>query len=111
MGSETVIRREHLQKGILLEYLTIAWNVVEGVVAVASGVVSGSVALLGFGIDSFIETSSGGVLLWRLRAEQGGQDAEKAEQKALKLVGVSFLLLAVYVAFDSIKALIGKEAP
>jgi divalent metal cation (Fe/Co/Zn/Cd) transporter len=111
MGSETLVRREQLQRGILLEYLTIAWNVVEGVVAVASGVVSGSIALVGFGIDSFIETSSGGILLWRLRAEHGGHDAEKAEQRALKLVGVSFLLLAAYVAFDSIKALIGKEAP
>src|SRR5512133_1799021 len=111
MGSETLVRRAQLQRGILLEYLTIAWNVVEGVVAVASGVVSGSIALVGFGIDSFIETSSGGILLWRLRAEHGGHDAEKAEQRALKLVGVSFLLLAAYVAFDSVKALIGKEAP
>lgn len=96
---------------MLLEYLTVAWNIVEGVVAVASGAVSGSIALVGFGIDSFIETTSGGVLLWRLRAERLGHDAERVERKALKLVGVSFILLAAYVAFESGKSLIEREAP
>ncbi len=107
----TVSRTAQLEHGMRLEYLTIAWNVVEGVVAVASGLVSGSIALIGFGIDSFIETSSGGVLLWRLRAERRGHDAERVERTALKLVGISFLLLAAYVAIDSIKSLIEKEAP
>ena len=107
----TVTRTTQLERGMRLEYLTIAWNVVEGVVAVASGFLSGSIALIGFGVDSFIETSSGGVLLWRLRAEKRGQDAERVERIALKLVGVSFLLLAAYVAIDSIKSLIEKEAP
>lgn len=111
MATEIFDRAQHLQRGIRLEYLTIGWNLIEGVVAVASGVISGSIALLGFGIDSFIETSSGGVLLWRLRAEHRGQDAEKVERRALKLVGISFLLLAAYVAFDSIKSLIAREAP
>jgi divalent metal cation (Fe/Co/Zn/Cd) transporter len=111
MATEPFSRTQHLQRGIRLEYVTIAWNVVEGIVAVASGAVSGSIALLGFGIDSFIETSSGGILFWRLRAEHRGQDAEKVERRALKLVGTSFLLLAAYVAFDSIKTLIVKEAP
>jgi divalent metal cation (Fe/Co/Zn/Cd) transporter len=100
-----------LQQGIRLEYLTVAWNIIEGIVAVASGVASGSIALVGFGIDSFIETSSGGILLWRLRAERLGHDAERVERSALKLVGVSFLLLAAYVAFDSAKSLIAREAP
>lgn len=107
----TMTRNRQLQRGIRLEYLTVAWNVIEGIVAVASGVASGSIALVGFGIDSFIETSSGGILLWRLRAERLGHDAERVERRALKLVGVSFLLLAAYVAFDSAKSLIGREAP
>ncbi len=111
MATDIVDRAQHLQRGIRLEYLTIGWNLVEGVVAVASGAISGSIALLGFGIDSFIETSSGGVLFWRLRAEHRGQDAENVERRALKLVGISFLLLAAYVAFDSIKSLIAREAP
>ncbi|HET7840844.1 MAG TPA: cation transporter [Terriglobia bacterium] len=105
------MRRPQLDRGILLEYLTIAWNIFEGVVAVASGAVSGSIALVGFGVDSFIETSSGGILLWRLRAERLGRDAEKAERKALKLVGVSFLLLAAYVAFEAAKSLLKREPP
>lgn len=111
MSSEPRTRRPQLDRGILLEYLTIAWNIIEGVVAVASGAVSGSIALVGFGVDSFIETSSGGILLWRLRAERLGRDAEKAERKALKLVGVSFLLLAAYVAFEAAKSLLKREPP
>ena len=111
MATDAVTRSQHLRRGILLEYLTIGWNLIEGIVAVASGTISGSIALIGFGIDSFIETSSGAILLWRLRAEHRGQNAERVERKALKLVGVSFMLLAVYVAFDSIKALIEKEVP
>jgi len=111
MTTDAVTRNQHLQRGMLLEYLTVAWNIVEGIVAVTSGAVAGSIALVGFGIDSFIETSSGGVLLWRLRAEHRGHDAERVERTALKIVGVSFLLLAVYVAFDSVKSLVGHQAP
>jgi len=111
MATDAATRRQHLQRGIRLEYLTIGWNVLEGIVAVASGVVSGSIALVGFGIDSFIETSSGGILLWRLRAEHGGEDAAKVERKALKLVGLSFLLLTAYVAVGSIKSLVAREKP
>ncbi len=106
-----VSRAPYLRRGIHLEYLTIAWNIFEGLVAVASGAASGSIALIGFGVDSFIETSSGGILLWRLRAEHRGRDSEKAERRAVKLVGVSFLLLAAYVAFDSTKSLIEREPP
>ncbi len=94
-----------------LEYLTVAWNIIEGVVAVASGAVSGSIALVGFGIDSFIETSSGGILLWRFRAEDGGRDVKDVERRALKLVAVSFFLLAAYVAIESVKVLVAREAP
>ncbi|TAM81959.1 MAG: hypothetical protein EPN47_11200 [Acidobacteria bacterium] len=111
MATQTATRRPQLQRGILLEYLTIGWNIIEGFVAVASGAVSGSIALVGFGVDSFIETFSGGILLWRLGAEDRGHDAEKAERRALKLVGISFLLLAAYIAFDSAKSLLEREAP
>src|SRR6516164_3850269 len=107
----SVARSQYIGHGIFLEYITIGWNLVEGAVAVASGAISGSVALVGFGIDSFIETSSGGILLWRLKAENRGADAERVERRALKLVGVGFLLLAAYVAVDSAKCLIRREAP
>ena len=111
MSTNAAVRRTDLQRGIYLEYLTIAWNILEGSVAVVSGVVAGSIALVGFGIDSFIETSSGGILLWRLRAEHRGANAEQVERKALKLVGLSFLALAAYVAVDSIRTLLERQHP
>jgi len=104
-------RERSLRHGIRLEYLTVGWNILEGAVAILSGMIAGSVALVGFGIDSAIESSSGTVLLWRLHAERKGQDVERLENQALKLVGIGFCLLAVYVAVDAIRTLVAKEAP
>lgn len=111
MAPDTMVRSQQLQRGIHLEYWTIGWNVFEGIVAIVSGAAAGSIALWGFGIDSFIETLSGGVLLWRLNAERSGQEVEQVERKALKVVGISFMLLAAYVAFESIKTLVLHELP
>jgi divalent metal cation (Fe/Co/Zn/Cd) transporter len=97
-----------VRRGRLLEYVTIGWNSVEAVVAIVSGWVAGSTALIGFGIDSVIESSSGAVLLWRLHDDHHG---EKRERLALRLVGISFLLLAAYVAIDAGVALIRQEPP
>jgi divalent metal cation (Fe/Co/Zn/Cd) transporter len=97
-----------MRRGRQLEYLTVGWNLLEGLVAVGAGVAAGSAALVGFGFDSFIESTSGGALLWRLRSDE---DAERRERIALKLVGASFLLLAAYVAFDAGKSLINREPP
>lgn len=97
-----------IRRGRQLEYLTVGWNVLEGCIAVGSGIAAGSIALIGFGIDSFIESSSGLVLLWRLHE---GEQGDKREAMALKLVGVSFLLLASYVAFESLSTLLKHEAP
>jgi len=104
-------RTNIVSRGIRLEYITVGWNVVEGAVAVLAGLLAGSVALVGFGVDSAIESSSGAVLLWRLRAEQTGKNIERAEQTALKLVGASLLLLAAYVTFNAIKTLVTREQP
>jgi divalent metal cation (Fe/Co/Zn/Cd) transporter len=111
MASDTLRHQVAVDRGIALEYLTVGWNILEGTVAVVSGVLAGSIALIGFGIDSGIESASGGILLWRLLAEQRGRDAEALERRALKLVGFSFLLLAAYVALDAGKALIYRERP
>jgi cation diffusion facilitator family transporter len=104
-----------LRRGLRLEYLTVGWNVLEGVIAIAAGLASGSVALIAFGIDSFVETISGVVLIWRLGAEaRGGLDeeaVERVERRARLLVGVSFMVLAVYVAFESVRTLLTAEAP
>lgn len=96
-----------LRRGRRLEYLTIGWNVVEAGASIAAGVTAGSTALIGFGVDSAIESSSGAALLWRLHDEHG----ERREAIALRLVGVAFLLLAAYVAYEAVVALIRREPP
>lgn len=101
-------RAASVRRGRDLEYLTIGWNVLEAVVSIGAGVLAGSIALVGFGVDSVIESTSGAVLLWRLR---DGERGEQRERLALRLVGISFLLLAAYVAFDAAKSLIVREPP
>lgn len=101
-------REDHLRRGRRLEYFTLAWNAVEAVVAVGSGILAGSTALLGFGVDSLIESTSGAVLLWRLYGEE---EEPEREELALRLVGVSFLALAAWVGWDALDALLSREAP
>jgi divalent metal cation (Fe/Co/Zn/Cd) transporter len=107
-------RRQTLHRRALrLEYFTVGWNIVEGVVAVA-GVIAGSVALIGFGADSAIEVASAVGLLWRLR--KAGPDASVseesvAERRALYVVAATFFLLAVYISYESVTALIRHEEP
>jgi divalent metal cation (Fe/Co/Zn/Cd) transporter len=103
-----------LRHGLRLEYVTVGWNVVEGVVSVLAALAAGSVALLGFGIDSFVETTSGLILVWRLHAERRARDPEAIERldrRARRLVGLSLFLLAAYIAFDAARALITRERP
>ena len=107
-------RSESVEHALHLEYLTIGWNVVEGLVAVTAAVLAGSVALLGFGIDSFVESASGAVLVWRLLAERRGREEEEVErldQRAHRLVGASLFLLGAYIAVDAAMALWTREAP
>jgi len=108
-------RRALLQRGIRLEYLTVGWNLVEGAIAITAALAAGSVALLGFGIDSFVESVSGSVLVWRLRAEAaGGRDEEaieRIERRAERLVGFSFFALAAYIVLDAGTTLLNQERP
>ncbi|HYL11799.1 MAG TPA: cation transporter [Terriglobales bacterium] len=103
-------RQTIVSQGIRLEYLTIGWNCMEAVVAMVSGLIAGSIALVGFGIDSVIEVSSGAILLWRLGADQA-QSSERAEHVAVRLVGAGFLVLATYVTYDALSSLVRHEAP
>lgn len=105
LNNQNIIRAENLRRGRRLEYLTIGWNSLEAVIAIGAGLLAGSIALIGFGFDSVIEVSSGVILLWRLL---GNDEREKI---ALRLVGLSFLALAAYVAFDAAKALWFRELP
>ncbi len=97
------------QRAIRLEYFTIGWNTVEAVVALFAGWLAGSIALVGFGLDSIIETASGAALLWRLR--QRGDLEAAAESRALRFVGLTFFLLAAYVSYESIRDLRGVARP
>lgn len=104
-----------LRRGLRLEYLTVGWNLVEGLIAIGAGLAAGSVALIGFGIDSFVESGSGSVLIWRLRAETTGradeEHLEHVERRAERFVGLSFLLLGAYVAYEAVQTLIAQEQP
>jgi len=99
------------QRGRRLEFFTIAWNSLEGLVAVVAGAFAGSVSLVGFGIDSFIEVTSGIVLLWRMSADADVQRRERNEKLSLRIVGVCFFALAVYVGYESISDLVSRKAP
>ncbi|MBK6586759.1 MAG: cation transporter [Acidobacteria bacterium] len=94
-----------ISRGRRLAYLTIIWNSLEGILAVGAGILAGSIALVGFGVDSVIEVSSGAIILWRLVA------GDRREKLALRLVGISFLALATYVGFDALKSLAYRELP
>ena len=107
-------RASLVQHALLLEYGTVGWNIVEGIVAIAAALSSGSIALLGFGVDSFVETLSGAILIWRLRAEDRDMDARAVEQldrRAHQLVGLSLFALAAYIAVDASWALFSGERP
>lgn len=112
--SDQVINLERsklVAKGRRLEYFTIAYNSLEGLIAVAAGLIAGSIALVGFGFDSLIEVTSGSILLWRLHADVDEARRERIEAISVRLVGACFIVLALYVTFDSVKALIRREAP
>ncbi len=94
-----------------LEYFTIAWNCLEGLVAVISGLIAGSISLVGFGIDSFIEVTSGAALLWRMRVDADVHRRERNERLALRIVGVCFVALAAYIGYESIGDLTRRQVP
>src|SRR4051794_6706241 len=92
---------------LVLSYATVAYNVLEGIVSVGFAYLAGSPALLGFGIDSFVESLSGLVMVWRF----SGADTEHRESTAIRFVGVSLIVLAAYVAYESLSALYLSAPP
>jgi len=111
MVTTTADRVLLLRRGRKLEVFTIVWNSAEGLLSVVLGLFAGSVALIGFGIDSFIETGSGVVLLWRLQTRRDAESAERAEATALRLVGASLLALGAYIVYDAGLSLIRRSPP
>jgi len=110
-----VAERARLQRrGVRLEWFTVTWNVIEAAVAITAGVIAGSVALVGFGIDSGIEVVAASALLWRFR--RAGVDATDeehgaAERRALYIISGTFFLLAAYIGFEGVGALVSNEEP
>jgi len=107
LGREAALRR-----GITLEGVTVGYNILEGLVAIAAGITAGSVALTGFGIDSVIEVTSGALLWWRLRAELGlAPLGPTVERRAARGAGFLLLALGVYIVTDSVRVLVTGSHP
>lgn len=112
MSRDTDIARERqVRKGRRLEYFTIIYNSLEGLISITAGLLAGSVSLIGFGIDSAIEVTSGAALLWRLNHEFNPEQREAAERTTLRIVGYCFVALAIYILYDSLSILVRHEAP
>ena len=101
------------KKALFLEYFTVGYNVIEAAVSIAFGHIAKSIALIGFGLDSVVESLSGMILIWRLRkhGKVSEEEEEAVERKATKFVALTFFILGLYVLFHSLKKLIEKEIP
>ncbi len=100
-----------MRRGLRLNYATIAYNLLEAIASLLAGFLAGSVALVGFGIDSVIEVTASGAAQWRLRADLDRARRERVERITLRVIGWSFMALAVYVAIDSVSSLWYRERP
>lgn len=104
-------RPEATRVGRQLQHLTIGWNSAECAIALGAGVLAGSIALVGFGLDSAIEVTASVAALWRLHHDADEAKREKAERRALTLIGACFVLLALYIGYEAVAALITRHAP
>src|SRR5262245_41229702 len=104
-------RNDLVRRGLWLNYAAIIYNVVEAVVSLAAGLVAGSVALVGFGIDSVIEVTASGAAQWRLRSDLDATKRERVERRTHRVIGWSFIALAAYVLIESAKTLWLREEP
>lgn len=107
----TSTRASAAKQGRTLEYFTILWNSVEGLLGVIAGALAGSISLIAFGADSFIEVTSASALLWRISVDQDAPKRERNERLALRIVGVCFLALAIYVLTEAIRTILSRRAP
>lgn len=110
--ADTTDRTALIRRARWLAIFTVVWNLAEGVVAMVGASIDGSRALIGFGVDSFVESISAAIVIWRLGAEQRDPHrAEQVEQRALTAIGVAFFLLAAVVAFEATRSLLAGERP
>lgn len=101
------------KKALLLSYFTVGYNILEGIVSIFAGLFAGSIALVGFGLDSFVESLSGSVMIWRFRkhGKISEEEEEKVEKKAIRYVAYTFFILGTYVLYESVKKLYFHEIP
>jgi hypothetical protein len=104
-------RQDLVRQGRRLEYFTIVWNSLEALVSIIAGLAGGSVAVVGFGLDSLIEATSGAALLWRLHHDLNPSRREQVEGTTLRIIGWSFIVLASYILYESGSTLIRHESP
>ena len=101
-----------MRRALRLALFTVGYNLVEGVVAITAGSIAGSGALVSFGLDSAVESLSATVLIWRLLVESGDpQRAEQVEHRALRLIGITFFVLAAYVGYEAAASLLAGHEP
>ena len=100
-----------VRRGLWLNYATIAYNTVEAIVSIVAGVLAGSVALVGFGVDSVIEVTASGAAQWRLRVDRDAARRERVERASVRIIGACFIALALYVAYDAAVTLWRREHP
>jgi cation diffusion facilitator family transporter len=113
-ASDSARREESLRRGRWLEIFTVGWNVVEAVVAVVAGWLAGSIALVGFGFDSAIEVTAGAFVLRRIHSELEGASEEEVESQgetATRVVGITFLVLGAYIAYEAVSTLWMQDPP
>lgn len=109
--SPSTERAALVRRGLRLNYVTIAYNVLEAIASIIAGILAGSVALVGFGLDSVIEVTASGAAQWRLRADWHDEHRERAERISRRIIGATFVALAAYITYDSGKALRLRERP
>ena len=91
------------KKALVLSYVTVGYNILEGIVSIIAGLLAGSIALAGFGLDSFVESFSGSVVLWRFyqHGRLDEDEEERAEKRAVRFIGWTFFILGAYVLYES----------
>ena len=100
-----------VRRGQWLTWATVGYNCLEGLIALVAGLLAGSVALIGFGFDSYIEVTASLVAIWRLRSDAEPDRRIRAERRALTIIGWCFIALAVYIGIDATMALVDRSAP
>lgn len=108
-----MLKMDYHRKALLLSYFTVGYNILEGIVSIIAGLFAGSIALIGFGLDSFAESASGGVMIWRFRkhGKISEEEEERIEKRAIRLVAYTFFILGTYVLYESVTMLYQHDIP